>query len=32
MDELKEAADRIILSNDEDGPARYLEELIEADH
>lgn len=32
MDVLKEAADRILLSNDEDGPARYLEELIEADN
>ena len=29
MDVLKEAADLIIGSNDEDGPARYLEKLIE---
>ena len=29
MEELKEAADRIILSNDEDGPAKYLLEVME---
>lgn len=29
MDELKEAADRIIPGNDEDGPARFLLEVME---
>ncbi len=29
MDGLKEAADRIILSNGEDGPAHFIEEILE---